>query len=290
MSDKQKDYSKFDQLSTEELETLLRNDFESDETSDMDAVLYIMEVIARRKQEAGENPDAKQAWKSFNENYRHNTHAVWEEVEDEAEIPSKPVSRKKKRIPVWLRVLGVAAVVAFVVSFTSIAKDAQSFNLWQIVAQWTSETFGFSQNGSNTQDTNEATNKQYNTLQEALDAYHIKEKVAPTWMPKGYELDSIEVTESPKVIYFAASYTNENGYILVTVKNIEGTNGASFEKDGSDPEVFEVYGIEHYLMSNSDSEIAVWTNGANECSISTFVPRDELKKIIQSIYGEGEEG
>lgn len=285
MSDKQKDYSKFDQLSTEELEILLKNDFESDETSDMDAVLYIMEVMARRKQEAGENPDAKQAWKSFNENYRHNTHAVWEEAEDEAEIPPKPVSRKRKRIPVWFRVLGVAAVVAFVVSFTSIAKDAQSFNLWQIVAQWTSETFGFSQDVSNTQDTPEnGESKQYNTLQEALDAYDIKEQVAPTWMPKGYILESVEVTESPQIVYFAASYRSKDKYILVKIKDVQGEDGGAFEKDDTPLEIFEEHGITHYLMSNLDCEVAVWTNGKNECSISAPVSRDELKKMIQSIY------
>lgn len=283
MSDKQKDYTRFDQLSTEELEGLLREDFESDEPSDTDAILYIMEVIARRNKETGTYTDAdtERAWKSFNENYRHRAHIVQNDTVTETDTSSKQVS--KKRIPTWLRVTSAAAAIAVVI-FCGTATNASGFNLFQIVAQWTSETFGFSQDVANTQETPTDEEPQYNTLQEALDTYDIEEKVVPTWIPKGYELDSIEVTESPKVLYFSASYISESGYILITVKNIEGTDGASFEKDGSNPEIFKVNSIEHYFMSNLNEEIVAWTNGENECSISATVSRNELKKIIRSIY------
>lgn len=284
MSDKQKDYTRFDQMSTEELEGLLREDFESDEPSDTDAILYIMEVIARRNKETGTYTDAdtERAWKSFNENYRHRAHIVQNDTAYVTEQSSKPVS--KKRIPIWLRITGAAAVLA-VVLFCGTATNASGFNLFQIVAQWTSETFGFSQDVANTQDTpTEDGTNQYSSLQEALRDHDITEKLVPTWVPDIYELASVEVTESPDITYFVAYYEYKNRYITITIKNIEGGDGSSFEKDGSDPEIFEYNGIKYYLMSNLDDDTAVWTNKENECSITATVSRDELKKMIQSIY------
>lgn len=283
MSDKQKDYTRFDQLSTEELEGLLREDFESDEPSDTDAILYIMEVIARRNKETGTYTDAdtERAWKSFNEHYRHRAHIVQNDTASNTDTSSKPAS--KKRIPIWLRVSGIAAMLAVVI-FCGTATNASGFNLFQIVAQWTSETFGFSQDVANTQDTTTDEEPQYNTLQEALDAYDIEEKVVPTWIPEDYILDSVEVTESPQVAYFTASYKCDAGYILIKIKNIRENDSGSFEKDGSDPEIFKVNGIEHYIMSNLDDDTVVWMNGTNECSITATISRDELKKMIRSIY------
>ena len=57
------DYSKYDEMSTEALEQILRLDFGSlDETeSDIDAILYISEVIEKRKRQSNEI-DVDTAW------------------------------------------------------------------------------------------------------------------------------------------------------------------------------------------------------------------------------------
>lgn len=73
MDKPRKDYSKFDSMSTEKLEEILRADFEAScgKESDIDMILYIMGVIAKRKQEKTIRAyaDAEQAWKSFHKNY-----------------------------------------------------------------------------------------------------------------------------------------------------------------------------------------------------------------------------
>lgn len=55
------------------LEDILRADFllPNGEYSDMDAILYIMEVIAKREKEhpTGKFTNVRDAWMSFNENY-----------------------------------------------------------------------------------------------------------------------------------------------------------------------------------------------------------------------------
>lgn len=291
MPQPKKDYSGFDRMSTEMLEEILRGDFElsSDEESDMDAILYIMEVIAKRKKKEGRGrPDAEQAWNIFNENYRSNHTVPWYEDDDDKDCAAKSETaeqttvKKKRRLS--RRVMGIAASVVIIIGCTFLTADAFGYNIWQIIAQWTTETFEFASGEGNLQiDSEDGTNSQYRSLQEALDSYGIKEKVVPTWIPKGYALVSIEVTESPTIIHFIALYRSEDDDIVIKINHCEDEY-RSFEKDGSDIETFRVHGIEHYIMSNIKDERAVWINGDNECSITASVSRSEMKKMIQSIY------
>ena len=66
-----RDFSKFDEMSTEELNEILRRDSQlpDGEESDIDAILYIMEVIEKRSQELplSDFKDVDRAWSSFNE-------------------------------------------------------------------------------------------------------------------------------------------------------------------------------------------------------------------------------
>ena len=65
---KKRDYSHYDQMSTAELEQILRLDFQaSDESgSDLDAILYIADLLAKRN--GPSDPDA--AWERFQAQYR----------------------------------------------------------------------------------------------------------------------------------------------------------------------------------------------------------------------------
>lgn len=82
------DHSKFDNMSTAELNEYLRQDAERDD-SDLDDVLYIMEVLAKReKEENNDNlPDVRKAWSSFQANYNtaDNDGRPLHDFDDEAE-------------------------------------------------------------------------------------------------------------------------------------------------------------------------------------------------------------
>lgn len=56
-NDNKRDFSYLDRLSTEELREIIRQDYmlDQDKETDMEAILYIMEVLARREKE--ENTD-----------------------------------------------------------------------------------------------------------------------------------------------------------------------------------------------------------------------------------------
>ena len=58
----------------------------------------------------------------------------------------------------------------------------------------------------------------------------------------------------------------------------------SYEKNLTNPELYEAGGVTHYIMPNIDSCLVVWKNGNVECSISGVKTMEEVKKIINSIY------
>lgn len=66
------DYSVFDRMSTEELNEYLRKDsYKSSDESNMDEILYVMEVLAKREEQdpTCDVPDVQAAWASFIQNY-----------------------------------------------------------------------------------------------------------------------------------------------------------------------------------------------------------------------------
>lgn len=143
-----RDFSYFDKLSTEELREIIRQDslLDENEDSDIDAILYITEVLANREKEENERnvKDVEAAWKSFKENY-------YPYISDPEPLYSfdspedKVVKAKPRRLSRTMKTLSVAAVLAVVIISGSVTASAFGYNLWGAVAEWTRDTFGFTQ-------------------------------------------------------------------------------------------------------------------------------------------------
>ena len=202
-----RNYSKFDNMSTEMLEDILRADSQLPDgvNSDTDTVLYIMEVIAKRENEnpTGKFTDVHDAWASFSENYLPYTEDDkslydFEDAEEETGIrqaPSLNPSRhlKKHRL---MRVAFVAAVVTVILLAGTITASAFGFDLWGTIAKWSRETFGF------TSESPIENPEGYDSLKAALSQYGITEPLTPSWIPDGYNLSSVDVSETPAKIKF----------------------------------------------------------------------------------------
>ena len=126
------------------------------EESDIDAILYIMEVIEQRNQElpVSDFKDVDRAWDSFNQNYRFSSSEERPlfDLDDEPQqnaTSDKPQilqpalrsnARPYRRV---LRTAGILAAVIAVLLATSLTAYALGFDLWGAIASWTKETFGF---------------------------------------------------------------------------------------------------------------------------------------------------
>lgn len=215
------DYSKYDEMSTEALEEILRLDFQmsEDAESDIDAILYISEVIAKRNEQSGATAvNVEAAWEQFRTKYLPyaDGRSLYDFDDEEpgcvkatAAASGDPAPSGKKHLSArGRRRLGriaiLVAAAAVLLSLMMATTYALGYDLWGAFAQWTKETFAFG-SGSVTGNTEEpVTEVEYASLQAALGAYGVAEPLAPSWIPDGFVLDSVSVddTSNPRVIIF----------------------------------------------------------------------------------------
>jgi hypothetical protein len=269
-----RDFSKYDEMTTEELEEILRLDAEmiDGQESDTEILLYVMEVLTQRKKQAGQTGNtAQEAYETFTQHYLP-------EIDNTDPVPvkrNKPANRSLR----WIRALAATAAVLVLLITCSVTAKAFGIDVWKAVIQWTQETFHFGEWGNS----NPNSDMPYASLQEALEQGKITTPLAPTWIPDGYKLVDVTVKRNPMQKIYRAKYMKEEQYLIITVREyLDGVPHYEEQSEGF-VEEYEVTGITYYLFSNNETVRAVWLYDSYECDISGRVTIDELKKMIDSI-------
>lgn len=269
------DYAKYDAMTTEALEELLRLDSQSPEGQELDGelLLYVMEVLAKRN---SENPGktAQQAWESFEKHYLSQ--------EEEARTAQENAKKSRPRLRRWI-VLVAATVILAAIPLTVGARTKD--NVWGVVAQWAKGNFSFVTR-PNAPVLPEATTTDhigYSSLQQALLDINMDPTMVPAWIPEGYELDRLTESENPMQKIYVAFFKNEDRSFKVSIRSYVVNHPEQVQVSGDPLEVFEVSGITYYIFANNKRHLALWMNGSWECSISGNLTVEELKLMIDSI-------
>ena len=244
-SGNRKDYSKYDRMSTESLEELLRLDADlpDGEGSDIDEILYILEVIEKREEEHPTGRyseiDVEASWETFQTKYRPfltDGRSLYDFDDDEpssteAANPAPDTSspfgkhhisaRGRRRLG---RVTSFAAAIAILLGLMTVTAYAMGYDLWGVIAQWTKDTFTFVSASKVSDEENSNANialseGEYGNLQSALDAYGITEQLAPTWIPERFsvELVTVDKTTDPSITVFQCDYRCDKEWIIVQI-------------------------------------------------------------------------
>lgn len=263
---------KLSQMSTEELEQILRQDVEApaDQESDTDFLLDVMEVLAKRdKENAQTEKAAKEAWASFQEHY----------------APEPKAIRSARPVRPWLRRL--IAAVATLVLILCIPVTARALGwdeLWDVVAKWAKETFSFVRREAEQVDEPEATDAiEYTSLQDLLERNKINNISIPTWIPDGFVLENIEKDEMPGLEIYRVRYSNRNRELRVRVQTHVSISPQNLEISKDLVEIYEFLGTNYYILSNYDQIQVVWVEGIYECTISGDISINDAKAMINSI-------
>lgn len=281
------DFSRFDSMTNEELEEILRLDAQKTEgkESDLEMLLYVMEVLAVRR-ENSENPGktAGEAFETFKEYY------VPDDLSDDtAQVsPKSQVINMKptKRLRPWPSRLAATAAILALILVSSVTVHAMGIDIWDIIVTWTQETFQLRSGESD--ETNEAAandQREYTDLQQLLNESGIVHKLAPSSIPDGYELVDLKTTESPVQLMYLAIYQNQGHTLKIQVKQYIGADPEQIEQSDSLIEEYESDGTIYYIFENHDELKAVWIKENFECYIAGVLSIDELKDIINSISG-----
>lgn len=274
------DFEKYDSMTTEALEEILRLDSEArdGQESDTERLLYIMEVLANRKNTNSTGKTAQKAWESFQQDYLSQEEECLTYAPEEAAKPRRP----------WLR--RMAAVAAAVVLIICLSATASAFgwgDIWKAVATWAKETFSFV-SGDHTEGSEPSPDniKEYTSLQQALMATNITPDFIPTWIPEGYVLDRILVDENPMQRVYIAFYENGGVSLKITVRSYLEEDKELVEINDTLLEIYEVSGKEYHIFENMGQLRALWSKDSYECYISGELTIEEIKMMIDSI-GKG---
>lgn len=262
-------FANYDSMTTEELEEILRLDAEMPEgqESDTDKILYIMEVLAERKRNTSHTgKTALEAFESFKQNYMPKTDNT------------APV-KVKSRCARWVRSLTAAAAVLAILLAGSVTAKAFGFNIWKAVIQWTQETFHFGEWGN----TDVNSNLKFDSIQEALEEGNIAVWIVPTYIPDGFNLNAINVEQTPQKKTYTAKYARGEQILMITIQDHLKKGPVYVEQNEGLIEEYTVSGITYYLLSNLEHNRAVWLYESYECDISGDVTIEELKQMIDSI-------
>lgn len=266
------DFSKYDSMSIGELEEILRADAMGPERddSDVDEILYVMEVLAKKRRQNGiAGKTAHEAYQEFQQHYLPM-------VEEE----SKP-QRKSNVIP-FRRIAAVAASLVLVFSL-SITANAFSFrDVWDAVVTWAQETFSFSM-GVEVSEPKPDSELEYESLQEALQINGIDYIHLPNWIPDGYALNDVKVERNPVQESYIALYTCGQELLKISIQFFVDQRPEQIEMSNDCQEIYQHNGIDYYLFSNHNLSRAVWITESYECIISGPCSFDEIKSMIDSI-------
>lgn len=278
---RERDFSKFDSMTTEALQQILRLDAmkPTSEESDTEEIFYIMEVLAdrRRNDSTFTGKTAQQAFEDFQKYYM---------PEDAAQESANEVPEHKcKPSVLWLRRLTAVAAALAIVFFTTLTANAFGFDLFGKVAKWSAEFFHFEVSPEVTIDPAANSKYDFSSLQQALDDSDITQNLAPTWIPDDYSLAEIKVSDTYReiVIFSRYSNTHTNSELSITIRQILHGTPFSIEKSDDLVEIYTVNGIAYYIVSNQNMVCATWVVNEFECVISGNITIDELKAMIDSI-------
>ena len=287
------DHSIFDNMSTSELkEILLKDSFNENNETDIDTVLYIAEVIAKREEYLDNTniPGADTAWKEFNEKYRDKISDSSSLYDFEEDVPiadvsnSKSVSAKTKNPKThkkfnWL--LRTAAAVVTLVLIGTITVNALGFNLWKTITSWSKVFFNYS-----TEQTVEEkpVPEILEPLAIVMQNNGLHTSLIPKYIPENCKFLSVNNMNLDGISFIYCQLATENEPITIQYAIYENNNyQVNYQKDEPAPEIYQINNIKFYIVTNFGIYSATWISDNAEGMIYGVSSKDELIKILNSI-------
>lgn len=295
--------SALENKSTEELEQLLAADFseEEDAVPNVEYITTVLEVIHEREEQApNQDAEVEAAWQEFQAFLREEEQNQQKQNQTgRNESPSldhlcnsnlgqvpcnRPHIHTKPRTKSYTRVLRICAVAAALVVLFCGSAYAAGWNIFQALAEWTEETFGFLV-GSNEEEMRAHSVYEYMRLEVSKRS---NTPAVPNWLPEGMEqVGEVKVVEGSRKTNIACTYGD--GIREFTIKisiyhTVPGDYTGAYQKDDETVQVYTIDGIDHYVVSNYENTSAMWTNRHIEGHIQGNVTAEEMQKMIDSIY------
>lgn len=277
------DFLKYDEMTTEELEEILRTHFFLEDEDDDQLIEYILEVLTERDKDKinAALQDPEPTWEKFLENHPDVQVESCSADCEENDIELLPIYKSAKRMRFLRRVGCIAAIFACVLFAGTITAYAMGIDIPGAIAEWTSEVFSFINTSADKQDS-KVVPPQLEGLYEELSKY-VSDEPFPCYLPDEYRLVDTQFNYDEDIRAFSCflSSGEQNIFIHYIIHFTENTI-IEYEKNGDNPEIIIVDGRKYYIFLNIDQWIATWVYGNVEGYISAQ-SKDVLVRIIESM-------
>lgn len=261
-------------MDTEALRSLLMMELSAEGNLNIEKIQEITDIIAEREQL--DVPDVDASWKDFQNQYR-STEPL-HTLDQEQPVPPTRKSKHKALRRVFL----VAAVLASLLLGATLTAQAADYDLWGAVAQWTSETFGFTLQQSD--EKLDTISPGLQPLWDAIQDAGISDPLLPTYLPEEYQ--QVELSIDTKQAFFCATYQRTDGSVIqLTAERGKNSGWSLLQKDADAPECYIWNEIEFYVMTNMGQWVAVWSGDEYEYFI-TCANESDTYQMIESVHKE----
>lgn len=273
-------YKYYSSFTTPQLKTMLKSDFYVSDKKELssETIETILNILHSRENVKNENFNIDDGWNSFKLNYLPF-------VEQNSTLFDDPTATTttRKAIKAFYKKREFAAAIVIGMIMTGIfSTTTTAQNLFSYIANWTKETFWFNENNSST---NYNQSKIKSTLANDYDFSKIPDNLLPTWLPDGFVQKDLTGYEnsSEKVVYISFENEENHSFLNITISYLYAEVSNIYEKDNTKVTIYQKNGIDYYLLSNLNTNTAIWKNDSFECQIDGDISIDELKQIIDSI-------
>lgn len=278
-SDNAHKYEYLNAMSTEQLRELLQLEIESDQDND-ELVLQILGVIKKRnKEEQTDSPSWQQTRSDYDKYFNTPDGKGQQLYPTKIDCNDAPKKRSTTSIIRW-----ISAIAAVLVLVIFVMPPALGYSdVWDMVAWWDDNALVLKPSVSSDKEINTV----YGSFQDILSSYGAPDYLAPTFVPDGFSLKSIDIQDRSKngERFFHIVYGNKDEATLIyTAIKRQNTVSRVYEKDSNLAYIYTINNIEHYIISNNNSNTAVWYTENYECTLSTDLSDTTIKSLIDSIY------
>ena len=271
-----------ERLRDELADLLFQSDNESFDDNRLEALLDALD----QADPLPELPDTKESLNAFHEKYAP-LFASAEATSAQNTTSSASSEKKHFRRP-FLKLLPIAA--ALVLLFGSVSAQAFGFDLFGALARWTAEIFHMGSDevphaAITLRPLAEGESANYDSLQEAVEAFGITEPVVPTWIPERFELMNVTASNREGKIFICAEYVHKDEFLQIRY-NETAVKPNVVEKEDQSVRLHSSGSLSHYVVYDLGWTKAIWQNGTLDCRITGNVTEEEIIQILDSVYKE----
>lgn len=199
------------------------------------------------------------------------------EAEEAAQAAERKPRRAHRLRRVWWKA-AVAAVLVFAVAASTFGSNPIKALLERV------EVFFVGTSRSGQLELPPDSVSEFKSMQQALAAYGIDERLCPQWIPSDFYMEDIRIRESDYTVRLIGYYNSETrGSLRIQISDREEDTTVNIEKEKGGY-TYKKDGIEYYIIPNTESIKARWEYGAYTCMISGQITEKELKQMIDSTY------